>query len=150
MFLISLSLESFFLVVSEILNCVQFQSQQTDIILSLVVTSADGTVKIVKNVVVPTQPVVSGKNTLTSLLTSSNKIAGRRILMTKGPDGTTRVVTGTPTSGIVTKPVSNTQQSLIKLQTTGSSTVQQVVTPIKQQIIQQQGKWLFFIFDESG
>lgn len=70
--------------------------------------------------------------------------------MTKGPDGTTRVVTGTPTSGIVTKPVSNTQQSLIKLQTTGSSTVQQVVTPIKQQIIQQQGKWLFFIFDESG
>lgn len=136
--------------VSEILYCVQFQSQQTDIILSLVVTSADGTVKIVKNVVVPTQPVVSGKNTLTSLLTSSNKIAGRRILMTKGPDGTTRVVTGTPTSGIVTKPVSNTQQSLIKLQTTGSSTVQQVVTPIKQQIIQQQGKWLFFIFDESG
>lgn len=61
--------------------------------------------------------------------------------MTKGPDGTTRVVTGTPTSGIVTKPV--TQQSLIKLQTTGSN-VQQVVTPIKQQIIQQQGKFCFF------
>lgn len=64
--------------------------------------------------------------------------------MTKGPDGTTRVVTGTPTSGIVTKPVTNTQQSLIKLQTTGSN-VQQVVTPIKQQIIQQQGKFCFFI-----
>jgi len=63
--------------------------------------------------------------------------------MTKGPDGTTRVVTGTPTSGIVTKPVTNTQQSLIKLQTTGSN-VQQVVTPIKQQIIQQQGKFCFF------
>lgn len=63
--------------------------------------------------------------------------------MTKGPDGTTRVVTGTPTSGIVTKPVANTQQSLIKLQTT-SGNVQQVVTPIKQQIIQQQVQGMFF------
>lgn len=69
--------------------------------------------KIVKNVVVPNQAVVSGKNTLTSLLTSNNsKLAGRRILMTKGPDGTTRVITGT--ANIMSKNLQTTQQSLIK------------------------------------
>ncbi|XP_030753207.1 nucleosome-remodeling factor subunit NURF301 isoform X3 [Sitophilus oryzae] len=88
------------------------------------VTSADGTVKIVKNVVVPNQSVVSGKHTLTSLLTSNSKIAGRRILMTKGPDGTTRVVSGGSTN-ILPKNLQNVpQQSLIKVQTTSAGQAQ--------------------------
>lgn len=74
--------------------------------------------KIVKNVVVPNQTVVSGKNTLTSLLTSNNtKLAGRRILMTKGPDGTTRVITGT--ANILPKNLQTSQQSLIKTTVAG-------------------------------
>lgn len=80
--------------------------------------------KIVKNVVVPNQSVISGKNTLTSLLTNSNKLAGRRILMTKGPDGTTRVITGT--ANILPKNLQTTQQSLIKAQTTSQQQVQPV------------------------
>lgn len=72
--------------------------------------------KIVKNVVVQGNQGIVGKNTLTSLLTSnSNKLAGRRIIMTKGPDGTTRVITG---SNVVPKTLTNQQQSLIKVQTT--------------------------------
>ncbi|KAL1494312.1 hypothetical protein ABEB36_009929 [Hypothenemus hampei] len=90
-------------------------------------TTVDGTVKIVKNVIVPSQSVVSGKNTLTSLLTSNNKIGGRRILMTKGPDGTTRVVAGSATTN-VSKTLSNPQQqSLIKTQTIGGQIVQQII-----------------------
>ncbi|XP_066157343.1 nucleosome-remodeling factor subunit NURF301 isoform X1 [Euwallacea fornicatus] len=105
------------------------------------VSSADGTMKLVKNLVVPTQSVVSGKNTLTSLLTSSSKLAGRRILMTKGPDGTTRVVAGAPTSNFVTKsPLQSSQQSLIKLQTTSGQTLHQVVTQPKSQLVQQQAQ----------
>ncbi|XP_018571402.1 nucleosome-remodeling factor subunit NURF301 isoform X2 [Anoplophora glabripennis] len=88
------------------------------------VTTADGQMKIVKNVVVPNQSVISGKNTLTSLLTNSNKLAGRRILMTKGPDGTTRVITGT--ANILPKNLQTTQQSLIKAQTTSQQQVQPV------------------------
>ncbi|KAJ8968859.1 hypothetical protein NQ317_016782 [Molorchus minor] len=88
-------------------------------------TAQDGQMKIVKNVVVPNQSVVSGKNTLTSLLTSnSNKLAGRRILMTKGPDGTTRVITGT--ANILPKNLQTTQQSLIKAQTTSSQQTQPI------------------------
>lgn len=77
-------------------------------------TTADGQVKIVKNVVMPNQVLSAGaKNTLTSLLTtSSNKLAGRRILMTKAADGTTRVITGA--TNIL--PKGATQQSLIKVQ----------------------------------
>ncbi|CAH1170436.1 unnamed protein product [Phaedon cochleariae] len=76
-------------------------------------TMADGQMKIVKNIIMPGQAVVSGKNTLTSLLTSNTtKLAGRRILMTKGPDGTTRVITGT--ANILPKNLTTTQQSLIK------------------------------------
>ncbi|KAJ8928258.1 hypothetical protein NQ314_019209, partial [Rhamnusium bicolor] len=90
-----------------------------------VTTTADGQMKIVKNVVVPNQSVVSGKNTLTSLLTSnSTKLAGRRILMTKGPDGTTRVITGT--ANILPKNLQTTQQTLIKTQTTSGQQTQQV------------------------
>lgn len=80
--------------------------------------------KIVKNVVVQNQGL--NKNTLTSLLTSnSNKLAGRRILMTKGPDGTTRVIAG---SNIVPKTLTTNpqQQSLIKVQTAGGA--QQIQT----------------------
>uniref|UniRef100_A0AAR5PPQ8 Nucleosome-remodeling factor subunit NURF301 n=1 Tax=Dendroctonus ponderosae TaxID=77166 RepID=A0AAR5PPQ8_DENPD len=93
----------------------------------------DGTVKLVKNVVVPTQAVIGGKNTLTSLLTGSNKVAGRRILMTKGPDGQTRLVTGSPGTSLVTK---TPQQSLIKLHTTQQlPNVQQVIqSPGQQQV----------------
>lgn len=95
--------------------------------------------KIVKNVVVPNQTVVSGKNTLTSLLTSNNtKLAGRRILMTKGPDGTTRVITGT--ANILPKNLQTSQQSLIKT-TTASQQVQTV-----QQQIQIQQSSMFFLF----
>ncbi|XP_072386734.1 nucleosome-remodeling factor subunit NURF301 isoform X2 [Diabrotica undecimpunctata] len=93
------------------------------------VTTSDGQVKIVKNVVVPSQAIVSGKNTLTSLLTSNTtKLAGRRILMTKGPDGTTRVITG---STIIPKTLPTTQQSLIKSPAvTGAQLVQ---TPTQSQ-----------------
>lgn len=77
------------------------------------VTTADGQVKIVKNVVMPNQVIAGAKNTLTSLLTSnSNKLAGRRILMTKAADGTTRVITGA--TNILPKGAA--QQSLIKVQ----------------------------------
>nr|XP_023027352.1 nucleosome-remodeling factor subunit NURF301 [Leptinotarsa decemlineata] len=90
-----------------------------------VTTTVDG-MKIVKNVIMPSQAVVGGKNTLTSLLTSnSNKLAGRRILMTKGPDGTTRVITGT--ANILPKNLPTTQQSLIKTQTTSGHQIQQTV-----------------------
>ncbi|CAG9862131.1 unnamed protein product [Phyllotreta striolata] len=92
-----------------------------------VTTTVDGQMKIVKNVVVPSQAVISGKNTLTSLLTSNTaKLAGRRILMTKGPDGTTRVITGT--SNILPKALPTTQQSLIKTVVTGQQ-VQAAVQP---------------------
>ncbi|XP_049823872.1 nucleosome-remodeling factor subunit NURF301 isoform X3 [Aethina tumida] len=93
-----------------------------------VTTTVDGQMKIIKNVVLPNQSVISGKNTLTSLLTSNNKLAGRRILMTKAPDGTTRVMTGganlLPKNIITT--TGNGQQSLIKVQTTaGQQLLQQ-------------------------
>lgn len=110
----------------------------------LLVTTPEGTVKIVKNVVVPSQSVISGKNTLTSLLTSSNKIAGRRILMTKGPDGTTRVVTGAPGTNVVPKTVQNPQQqSLIKMQTTSGQQLQAVQQIIQQPAQQQQVQGMF-------
>lgn len=100
------------------------------VFLLLVTTTVDGQMKIVKNVVVPNQAIVSGKHTLTSLLTSNTtKLAGRRILMTKGPDGTTRVITGT--SNILPKNLPTTQQSLIKTQTVVSG--QQVQTPVQGQ-----------------
>ncbi|KRT79741.1 PHD finger motif containing protein [Oryctes borbonicus] len=91
------------------------------------VTTADGQMKIVKNVVVPNQTI--GKTTLTSLLTANNnaagnKFTGRRIFMTKAPDGTTRVLTAG--SAILPKGVTNTQQSLIKIQTTTGQPVQQI------------------------
>lgn len=101
------------------------------------VTTADGQMKIVKNVVVPNQTV--GKTTLTSLLTANNnaagnKFAGRRIFMTKAPDGTTRVITAG--SAILPKGVTNPQQSLIKVQTTAGQPVQQIQ-------IQQPSKYIF-------
>nr|CAI5851603.1 unnamed protein product [Callosobruchus analis] len=109
-----------------------------------VTTTPDGQMKIVKNVVLPSQAVVSGKNTLTSLLTSNNaKLAGRRILMTKGPDGTTRVITGT--ANILPKTLTNQQQSLIK-SPSGSQVLQAVqmqqtaaiATPVSTPVTQQQ------------
>ncbi|KAG5899121.1 hypothetical protein JTB14_021623 [Gonioctena quinquepunctata] len=112
-----------------------------------VTTTPDGQMKIVKNVILPNQAVVSGKNTLTSLLTSNTtKLAGRRILMTKGPDGTTRVITGT--ANLLPKTLATTQQSLIKTQTSSSQQVQQTVqvqqpttstisTPTQQQSIKE-------------
>ncbi|XP_060530010.1 nucleosome-remodeling factor subunit NURF301 isoform X2 [Cylas formicarius] len=97
------------------------------------VTTGDGPIKLVKNVVVPNQHVISGKNTLTSLLTNSSKLSGRRILMTKGPDGTTRLIAG-GSANLVPKTVPGVQQqSLIKIQTTNGAQVQAVqiqpVTP---------------------
>lgn len=87
--------------------------------------------KIVKNIVLPNQSVITGKNTLTSLLTTNSKqLAGRRILMTKGPDGTTRMITS-PSVG--PKGLHNSQQSLIKLQTASGQQIQTVQ-------IQQPGK----------
>lgn len=59
------------------------------------------------------QVIAGAKNTLTSLLTAnSNKLGGRRILMTKTADGTTRVIAGA--TNIL--PKGATQQSLIKVQ----------------------------------
>ncbi|XP_022917774.2 nucleosome-remodeling factor subunit NURF301 isoform X2 [Onthophagus taurus] len=91
------------------------------------VTTADGQMKIVKNVVLPNQ--VTGKTTLTSLLTGNNatpgkNVAGRRIFMTKAPDGTTRVITAG--AAILPKNVPNNQQSLIKVQTTTGQAIQQI------------------------
>ncbi|KAL3268250.1 hypothetical protein HHI36_007374 [Cryptolaemus montrouzieri] len=92
--------------------------------------TTDGQMKIVKNIVLPSQSVLTGKNTLTSLLTSNTKqLAGRRILMTKAPDGTTRVITSSP----VAKGLQNSQQSLIKVQTSSGQQIQTVQ-------IQQPGK----------
>ncbi|XP_063923379.1 nucleosome-remodeling factor subunit NURF301 isoform X3 [Zophobas morio] len=104
-----------------------------------VTTTPDGQMKIVKNIA--NQPVVSGKTTLTSLLTSnSNKLVGRRLLMTKAADGTTRVVANA--ANILPKNLQNAQQSLIKVQTTGAQPTLQTVqiqqpvtttaTPVKQ------------------
>ncbi|XP_018334706.1 nucleosome-remodeling factor subunit NURF301 isoform X2 [Agrilus planipennis] len=104
--------------------------------------------KVVKNVIVP-NTATPGKSTLTSLLTANNaagvnKYAGRRIFMTKGPDGSTRVIAGSP--GIITKGAQAVQQSLIKVQTTGGQTVQQIqiqqpvttaATPTKQSDVPQ-------------
>ncbi|XP_057659195.1 nucleosome-remodeling factor subunit NURF301 isoform X2 [Diorhabda carinulata] len=102
-----------------------------------VATTVDGQMKIVKNVVVPNQAVVSGKNTLTSLLTSNTtKLAGRRILMTKGPDGTTRVITGT--SNILPKNLPTTQQSLIKTSTGTQQTLSQQPTTSTTTVANQQ------------
>ncbi|CAG2060925.1 unnamed protein product [Timema podura] len=81
----------------------------------------DGTLKMVTKVAIPPSPgsQVAGKTTtLTSLLTNTpgkTVLGTRRIFMTKGADGTTRVVTG-PTS-ILPKAPANQQQSLIRLQT---------------------------------
>jgi nucleosome-remodeling factor subunit BPTF len=104
-----------------------------------VTTTPDGQMKIVKNIA--NQSVVSGKTTLTSLLTSnSNKLVGRRLLMTKAADGTTRVVANA--ANILPKNLQNAQQSLIKVQTTGAQPTLQTVqiqqpvtttsTPVKQ------------------
>lgn len=94
----------------------------------------------VKNIVMPNQAVVSGKNTLTSLLTSNNaKLGQRRILMTKGPDGTTRVITGT--ANILPKNLQTQQQSLIK------TTSGQVVQGLQ---VQQGSKYLLPIFPRNG
>ncbi|KAK4876450.1 hypothetical protein RN001_012872 [Aquatica leii] len=92
------------------------------------VTTADGHMKIVKNVVMPSSNL-SGKSTLTSLLTANttspgnNKFAGRRIFMTKAADGTTRVIAGA--ANILPKTASN-QQSLIKVQASNVPGVQQL------------------------
>ncbi|XP_025834373.1 nucleosome-remodeling factor subunit NURF301 isoform X2 [Agrilus planipennis] len=108
----------------------------------------DVQMKVVKNVIVP-NTATPGKSTLTSLLTANNaagvnKYAGRRIFMTKGPDGSTRVIAGSP--GIITKGAQAVQQSLIKVQTTGGQTVQQIqiqqpvttaATPTKQSDVPQ-------------
>lgn len=96
----------------------------------LAVTAADGQMKIVKNVVVPNQTIANAKNTLTSLLTgNSNKLTGRRILMTKAADGTTRVIAGA--TNVLGKGTQNSQQSLIKVQSG---------TPGQQVQIQSQGQ----------
>ncbi|KAK9882651.1 hypothetical protein WA026_022517 [Henosepilachna vigintioctopunctata] len=93
--------------------------------------TSDGQMKIVKNIVLPSQTVMAGKNTLTSLLTSNTKqLAGRRILMTKAPDGTTRVITSSPAVGA--KGLQNSP-SLIKVQTSSGQQIQTVQ-------IQQPGK----------
>ncbi|KAJ4445599.1 hypothetical protein ANN_12281 [Periplaneta americana] len=86
--------------------------------------ATDGTLKMVTKVAIPPSPstqLTSGKTTLTSLLTNTaNNTQGktflgtRRIFMTKGADGTTRVVTG-PTS-ILPKTAGQQGQSLIKIQ----------------------------------
>lgn len=100
-----------------------------------VTTTPDGQMKIVKSI--SNQAVVSGKTTLTSLLTSnSNKLVGRRLLMTKAADGTTRVVANA--ANILPKNVQSTQQSLIKVQT--STGVQPTLQTVQ---IQQPGESCF-------
>ncbi|XP_049831961.1 nucleosome-remodeling factor subunit NURF301 isoform X2 [Schistocerca gregaria] len=101
---------------------------------------ADGSLKVVTKVAIPSSPntqLTSGKSTLTSLLTSTNNTSGkallgtRRIFMTKGADGTTRVMTG-PTS--ILPKTAQQPQSLIKIQPSGQTPVPG--TPSNQQRVQ--------------
>lgn len=84
------------------------------------------------------QNILSGKSTLTSLLTSNtttpitaNKtlIGTRRIYMTKGTDGTSRVIS-TPTSilpkGSAGATPGNGSPSVIKVQSSSGTTVQTI------------------------
>ncbi|XP_044734089.1 nucleosome-remodeling factor subunit NURF301, partial [Chrysoperla carnea] len=100
----------------------------------------DGTLKIVNKIPMTPNSNSVGKSALTSLLTSNstplsgNKtlIGTRRIYMTKGADGTSRVIT-TPTS-ILPKAgstpggavQSTSSPSIIKVQTPGGTTVQTI------------------------
>lgn len=61
--------------------------------------------------------------------------------MTKGPDGTTRVITGT--ANILPKNLQTTQQSLIKAQTTS----QQQVQPVQ---VQQASRCNFCLFGDGS
>lgn len=92
----------------------------------------------VNKVVIPTTSIgANTKSTLTSLLTANtnnaaaNKtfIGTRRIFMTKGADGTTRMITG-PTSILPKAGTAGGQQSLIKLQTPSGQTLQTI--PLQQ------------------
>lgn len=100
-----------------------------------VTVSQDGQLKIVKNVVMPGQTVVQGKNTLTSLLSQGNKqLAGRRIFMTKAPDGTTKVIAGA--SNVQIGKSAPNGQGLIKVQTSSGQQIQtlQIQQPGQQTI----------------
>lgn len=93
--------------------------------LLFLVTQPDGSIKIVNKVVLPSSPITtSTKTTLTSLLTGNNAnngnktfIGTRRIFMTKGADGTTRMITGPANILPKSSTAQSSQQSLIKLQT---------------------------------
>ncbi|XP_039292245.1 nucleosome-remodeling factor subunit NURF301 isoform X2 [Nilaparvata lugens] len=108
----------------------QGHGQVIKIIPSAAQGGGDGqTFKVVTKVAIPPTPTSGAKSTLTSLLTNStpNKsvIGTRRIFMTKGSDGNTRMVSGTPPN-ILPKTVAPTVQaatptqatSIMKLQTT--------------------------------
>ncbi|KAJ8687395.1 hypothetical protein QAD02_023189 [Eretmocerus hayati] len=80
----------------------------------------DGTIKLVTKVAIPANSnTPQGKAQLTSILTTPNQnkvVNTRRIYMTKGPDGTTRVISG-PTTILPKTPQQNAtpaQQTLIK------------------------------------
>ncbi|XP_063224982.1 nucleosome-remodeling factor subunit NURF301 isoform X2 [Bacillus rossius redtenbacheri] len=102
--------------------------------------SGDGTVKMVTKVAIPPSPnSLSGKSTLTSLLTGTpNNTTGktllgtRRVFMTKGADGTTRVVSA-PTSIL---PKTTQSQSLIRVQAPSANTPVQPAPPMTQQKVQ--------------
>ncbi|XP_020295522.1 nucleosome-remodeling factor subunit NURF301 isoform X2 [Pseudomyrmex gracilis] len=99
-------------------------------------SSHDGTVKLVSKVAIPANPN-STKSQLTSILTTPAQtpktfIGTRRIFMTKTPDGTTAVLTG---SSILPKTPQNqtNQQSLIRVTQTGTNTP--VQTPQRVQLL---------------
>lgn len=103
-----------------------------------ILVGPDGTLKIVNKIPMTPNSNSVGKSALTSLLTSNstplsgNKtlIGTRRIYMTKGADGTSRVIT-TPTSilpkaGGTPGVQSTSSPSIIKVQTPGGTTVQTI------------------------
>ncbi|RZF42669.1 hypothetical protein LSTR_LSTR001464 [Laodelphax striatellus] len=107
-------------------------SQQViKIIPSAAQGGGDGqTFKVVTKVAIPPTPNSGTKSTLTSLLTNStpNKagIGTRRIYMTKGADGTTRMVSGTPPN-ILPKTVASTVQAAAATPTQTSASPQSVM-----------------------
>ncbi|PNF38728.1 hypothetical protein B7P43_G14361 [Cryptotermes secundus] len=105
--------------------------------------ATDGTLKIVTKVAIPPSPgsqSTTGKTTLTSLLTNTTNstpgktlVGTKRIFMTKGTDGTTRIISGHTTS-ILPKTAGQQGQSLIKIQPSTQASV--TAAPPTQQRVQ--------------
>lgn len=115
----------------------------TNVTTAQVTTTPDGQTRIIKNIVIPNNSATLGGNkptTLTSLLTSNtgNKFTGRRIIMTKAPDGTPKMIQA-GSMNLVNRNTSGagaqTVAAGIKLQSTGGN--QQLVQQLQQPLASQ-------------